>query len=218
VSSLTKPNTRTCNDEIELLPILLSLWASKKTIIATTLAGTAISLGAYATSPEQWVASTYITKPSLYSFYKEVPIKDTETPATPQASEVKLYSSMQNDAFYTAMGIMASRSIALKEAAPKTGKNEPVLYIASANAATQQLAVSQLQSALGAANAEAIALNLPALKPTDSLRAFNALDEVKTANNKSLNKYAFLGVFLGFFLGSLFVVGRFLKRQHQPSI
>nr|WP_189655669.1 Wzz/FepE/Etk N-terminal domain-containing protein [Pseudomonas lurida] len=217
VSSPTNSNDRSNHDEIDLIPLIQALWTSKTTIIATTVLGTVASLALSVTSPEQWTASTYITKPSLYSLYKEINEKDAPAKASPLSLETKLYSTIQNDIFYSAMGVMAANSIALKDTPPKSGGNEPVLYVASTTATTAALASAQLKSAMETANAEAIALNLPALAAGNTLKAFNALDEIKTSSTKSTKKFAFLGAFLGLVLGSVFVLGRFFIRQYKQS-
>nr|WP_314563635.1 Wzz/FepE/Etk N-terminal domain-containing protein [uncultured Pseudomonas sp.] len=217
MSSPTHSNDRRNDDEIDLIPLIQALWVSKVTIIATTIVGAAASLALYASSPEQWTASTYITKPSLYSLYKEVNEKDAPATARPLSPETKLYSTLQNDIFYSAMGVMAANSVALKDTPPKSGGNEPILYIASTTATTAALASSQLKSAMDNANTQAIALNLPALAAGNTLKAFNTLDEIKTSTTKSTKKYAFLGAFLGLILGSVFVLGRFFIRQYKQS-
>lgn len=133
VSISTNSNNRP-SDEIDLVPLIQALWTNKITILATTVAGAVISLSLYMTSAEEWTASTYITKSSLYNLYKEVNKNEQVAGTSIQPVELQLYSSIQSDIFYTAMGVMASQSIALKETAPKTGRNETVLYIASATA------------------------------------------------------------------------------------
>ncbi|WP_256581593.1 MULTISPECIES: Wzz/FepE/Etk N-terminal domain-containing protein [unclassified Pseudomonas] len=65
MSSPTNSNVRSNDDEIDLIPLVQALWHSKITVIVTTAVGTVASLALSATSPEQWTASTYITKPSL---------------------------------------------------------------------------------------------------------------------------------------------------------
>ncbi len=216
MSRSTNSDTRQSDDEIDLIPLMLDLWSNKTTLIATTLAGVVVSLSLYATAPEQWTASTYITKSSLYSLYKHVNDKSGTSTDGAQPLETRLYSSIQNDVFYTAMGIMAAKAIALKETAPRSG-NEPVLYIASASATTPEQAKKQLETALDSANTEAISLNLPSLPADSGLTAFNTLDDIKAVNNKSLKKYPILGALLGILLGSTFVIGRFLVRQYRPS-
>lgn len=218
VSISKNSNTHHANDEIDLIPLIQALWKSKKILIATTVVGTIVSYAIYATSPVQWTASTYITKASLYSLYEEVKQKEPASAANPQSLTTDLYSSIQNDVFYTAMGVMAAQAITLKEAPPKTGKNESFLYVASTTATTEESARAQLKSALDTANNEAIALNLPPLASGKSVRAFNVLDEVKTVNSKNSTTFIVLGAFLGFILGSFFVLGRFLTRQYkQPN-
>ncbi len=217
MSSPTHPNNRPNDDEIDLIPLIQALWASKITIIATTLVGVATSLALYASSPEQWTASTYITKSSLYDLYKEVNEKNAPAKTNPLSLETKLYSTIQNDIFFSAMGVMAANSITLKDTPPKSGGNEPVLYIVSTTATTAALASSQLKSAMDNANTQAIALNLPALAAGNTLKAFNILDEIKTSTTKNTKKYAFLGAFLGLILGSVFVLGRFFIRQYKQS-
>lgn len=118
MSSPTNSNARPHDDEIDLIPLIQTLWNSKITIIATTVVGAVAALTLSATSPEQWTASTYITKPSLYSLYKEINEKDAPAKASPLSLETKLYSTIQNDIFYSAMGIMAAKSVALKDAPP----------------------------------------------------------------------------------------------------
>lgn len=216
VSISTSSNNRP-SDEIDLIPLIQALWENKITILATTVAGAVISLSIYLTSPEEWTASTYITKSSLYNLYKEVNKKELVANVSPQPVELQLYNSIQSDIFYTAMGVMASQSIALKETAPKTGKNEAILYIASATATSAEQAKAQLKSAMDTANNEAIALNLPGLAPENSVRAFNTLDEVKIGNSKKNKKSAALGAFLGLVLGCVFVIGRVLFRQYKNS-
>ena len=215
ISTNSKP--RPTDDEIDLIPLLQALWASKKTVITTTVAGAIVSFTISAMSPEQWTASNYITKSSLYSLYKEVKEKDASPSLNVPPLEAELYSSIQNDVFYTAMGVMATNAITLKETVPKTGKNESVLYIASATAATEELARAQLKAALETANAKAIALNLPSLPTGNSVRAFNTLDEAKITNSKNTKKMALLGSFLGLILGSFFVIGKFLIRQYKHT-
>nr|WP_252121064.1 Wzz/FepE/Etk N-terminal domain-containing protein [Pseudomonas petroselini] len=217
VSSPTNSNARPHDDEIDLIPLIQTLWNSKITIIATTVVGAVAALTLSATSPEQWTASTYITKPSLYSLYKEINEKDAPAKASPLSLETKLYSTIQNDIFYSAMGIMAAKSVALKDAPPKSGGNEPIIYVASTTATTAALASAQLKSAMETANTEAIALNLPALAAGNTLKAFNTLDEIQTSTQKTTKKFAFLGAFLGLVLGSIFVLGRFFIRQYKQS-
>ena len=217
VSSPTNSNVRSNDDEIDLIPLVQALWHSKITVIVTTAVGTVASLALSATSPEQWTASTYITKPSLYSLYKEINEKDAPAKASPLSLETKLYSTIQNDIFYSAMGVMAAKSVTLKDAPPKSGGNEPVLYVASTTATSAEAASAQLKSAMDIANTEAIALNLPALAAGNTLKAFNTLDDVKTSTTKSTKKFAFMGAFLGLVLGSVFVLGRFFIRQYKQS-
>lgn len=215
MSISTNPTPRAHDDEIDLVPLLQALWLHKLTILSATVAGTLISLCLYAVKPEQWTASTYITKSSLYNLYKEVKGNEGLASANPQTVEPRLYNSIQNDLFYTAMGVMASQSITLKETVPKTGKNEPILYIVSATARTSEQAAAQLKAALDTANNEAVSLNLPALTAQNNVRAFNTLDEVKIINNKSATKPTALGAFLGLILGSAFVIGRYLIRRYK---
>ena len=216
VSISTNSNNRP-SDEIDLVPLIQALWTNKITILATTVTGAVISLSLYMTSAEEWTASTYITKSSLYNLYNEVNKKELAAGTSPPQVELQLYSSIQNDLFYTSMGVMASQSISLKESGPKTGRNEAVLYVASATAPSAEQAKSQLKTAMDTANNEAIALNLPALAPENSLRAFNTLDEVKIGNSKNNKKPAALGAFLGLVLGGIFVIGRVLLRQYKNS-
>ncbi|MGY2176306.1 Wzz/FepE/Etk N-terminal domain-containing protein [Pseudomonas azotoformans] len=215
MSSPTNSKARTNDDEIDLIPLVQALWKSKITIIAAAAVGIAASLALSASIPEQWTASTYITKPSLYSLYKEVNEKDAPATPSPQSLKTKLYSTIQNDVFYSAMGVMAAKSVSLKDIPPKSGAGEPVLYIASTTATTAEQATAQLKSAMAIASTEAVALNLPTLDASNTLKAFNTLDDVKTYTTKSTKKFVFLGAFLGLILGSVFVLGRFFIRQYK---
>ncbi len=217
MSIRTNSTPRPADDEIDLVPLLHALWSSKKTVIATTVAGAAISFAISAAAPEQWSASAYITKSSLYSLYNGVKEQYANTSVSPPPLETKLYSSIQNDMFYTAMGVMTANAITLRETAPKSGNNEPVIYIASTTAVTEDQARAQLKSVLDSANTDAINLNLPALAAGNSVRAFNTLDEVKVANSKNPKKFLLLGAFLGLILGSSFVIGRFLMRRYKQN-
>ncbi|AMN79592.1 MULTISPECIES: Wzz/FepE/Etk N-terminal domain-containing protein [Pseudomonas] len=220
MSRPTNSKARPNDDEIDPIPLIQALWKGKIAVIAATLIGAAVSLALYASSPEQWIASTYITKPSLYSLYKEVNEKDAPVTASPLPLETKLYSTIQNDIFYSAMGIMTAKSVTLTDAPPKSIGNEPVLYIASIAAGTAAMATTQLESAMATANSEAIVLNLPALAANNTLKAFSTLDEIKTVSTKTTKatrKFASLGALLGFILGSAFVLGRFLIRQYKQS-
>lgn len=217
MSISTNPTRRPNDDEIDLIPLLQALWTHKLTILTTTVAGSLIALALSAVTPDQWTASTYITKSSLYNLYAEIKGNEGSARESSQPVELRLYNSIQNDLFYTAMGVMASQSITVKETTPKTGKNEPVLYIVSAAAHTSEQAAGQLKAALDSANNEAISLNLPALRAENTVRAFNALDDVKIINSKSAKKLTALGALLGLLLGSTFVIGRFLIRQHKKT-
>lgn len=212
ISTKSKP---LADDEIDLVPLIQALWSNKAIILATTLAGAAISLSLYAVSPKQWTASTYINKSSLYNLYEEVKEKEGTSNVSPQPVEPLLYNAIQNDIFYTAIGVMTSQAITVKETTPKTGRNESVLYIASATAPTAEQASAQLNGALESANSEALALNLPALATESSIRAFNTLDEVKIVNNKNAKKLSAIGGLFGFFLGCAFIVGRFMIRRYK---
>jgi LPS O-antigen subunit length determinant protein (WzzB/FepE family) len=217
VSTTTKPTPRPIDDEIDLVPLLQALWSSKITVVATTFAGAAISFVLGITSAEQWNASTYITKSSLYSLYGGVKEQYASTSASPPPLDTKLYSSIQNDMFYTAMGVMTANAVTLKETTPKSNNNGPVIYIASTTATTEDRARTLLTSALDSANTDAIKLNLPALAAGNNVRAFNTLDEVKATNSKNPKKFLLLGAFLGLILGSLFVIGRFLTQQYKKN-
>ncbi|MBF6026938.1 hypothetical protein ICY20_04265 [Pseudomonas sp. P115] len=217
MSISTNPAPRPQNDEIELIPLLQTLWSHKLTILATTVAGILISLSLYGVMPEQWTASTYITKPSLYNLYKEVNGQEESVGEHSQPAQSGLYSAIQNDLFYTAMGVMASQSISLRETAPKTGNSEPILYIASTTARTSEHAAAQLKAALDKANNDALSLSLPASAAKNDVRAFNALDEVKIVNSMSAKKLTVLGAFLGLLLGSVFVISRCIIRQHKQT-
>lgn len=215
MSSPTNPDTRFKDDEIDLLPLIQALWRHKVTVLITTVAGTVVSLLLLAASPDQWTASTYLSKPSLYNLYAEVRGEDDTSSPNQQPVESQLYNSIQNDIFYTAMGVLASQYIAVKETTPKTGRNESVLYIASSTAPTAEQASAQLMSALNDANKTAIKLNLPSVSAESGLKAFNTLDDVKVTHYKKTKKLAMLGALFGLILGCAFVVGRFLIQQYN---
>ena len=215
MSSPTNPDTRPKDDEIDLLPLIQALWRHKFIVLIATVAGTVVSLLLLTVSPDQWTASTYLSKPSLYNLYVEVRGEDDTSITHQQPVESLLYNSIQNDIFYTAMGVLAAQYITVKETTPKTGKNESVLYIASSTAPTAEQASAQLMSALDNANKSAINLNLPSVSAENGLKAFNALDEVKVAHNKKTKKLAILGTLFGLLLGCAFVIGRFLVQQYN---
>ena len=215
MNSSTNANSRFRNDEIDLLPLVQALWHHKVTVLAATVAGTVVSLLFLAASPDKWTASTYLSKPSLYNLYVEVREKEGTSSANPQPVESLLYNAIQNDMFYTAMGVLASQYITVKETPPKTGRNESVLYIASSTAPTAEQASAQLMSALDKANKRAVTLNLPSLSAENGLKAFNALDDIKVVNSKKTKMLAVLGTLFGLILGCAFVIGRFLIQQYN---
>ncbi|MGY2373401.1 Wzz/FepE/Etk N-terminal domain-containing protein [Pseudomonas sp. SDO524_S393] len=211
----TNPKSRACDDEIDLLPFIHALWHKKLVITAITAAGVIISLSLYAASPEQWTASTYLAKPSLLSLYNEATKNAIEPAEKNTLLESKFLNSIQRDIFYTAAGALAAKSITLKDVMPKSGKNEPVLYLASTTASSEELAKSQLNNALGEANSKALALNLPASGSESGLRAFNVVDDVQAINTKNSKKFIFLGAFLGFLFGASLVISRVLIGQYR---
>jgi len=210
--SVTKPNTRYEEDEIDLLPFVHALWKNKITIIAATLIGVAIAFAAFYASPPKWIASTYIAKPSLLSLYNEV--RNTETPlVSEQASEIRLYNLIQDDVFNTAMGIMTANGV------ETAGTRQPLVYRVSFMANTQAQAESQLKAVLDAANTQALSLNLPNLPADKSLRAFNSLSDLNTLNFKNSKRYLVSGLFIGFMFGCLLalipVFKLFFERAHN---
>ncbi len=209
--------TRSPDDEIDLIPLLQALWAGKIILIATAAAGAAVAFAFYATTAEQWTASTYLTKSSRYNWYKEVKQDDPPTNPNQPPIENRLYGAIQNDAFFTALGVMTAKSIDVRESAPKIGGGESALYVASATAPTGEQAQTRLQAALESANKEAIALNLPASVGENSMRAFNTLSDIKVAKIENSKKSIPLGGFLGLIVGSLFVLGRFLILQYKQN-
>lgn len=196
MSSMTTPNDRYKDGEIDLLPFIHALWKSKSKIIAVTVAGIAISLAAFYSAPPKWIASTYISKPSLLSLYNEVRSADIAL-AAEQPSEIRLYGSIQDDVFNTAMGIMTANGI------DSAGTQQPYVFRVSSTANTRELAESQLKSALGTANTQALNLNLPELASDNNLKAFNSLSDFKTSNSKNVKPYLAPGIFIGFILGCL---------------
>jgi hypothetical protein len=214
VSPSTNTQSRSDDYEVDLIPMIQALWASKITIVATTASGAAIALSIYAATPEQWTASTYITKSSLYSLYNEIEEQGGSSDRKNQLLEpMKLYSSIQNEMFYTAMGVMAAKSVTLKETPPGSAANESPLYIASFTTTTAAQAATHLKAVMERANTEAVALSVPTMPPDKNLKAFNVLDEVKTSPVEKSKKNTFLGALLGLFLSSAYVIGRFLARH-----
>ena len=196
MSSMTTPNDRYRDDEIDLLPFILALWKSKIKIIAATVLGVAISLAIFYTSAPKWIASTYISKPSLLSLYNEM--RNTNiAPTAEQPSEIRLYNSVQDDVFNTAMGILTANGV------ESAGTQQPYIFRVSSTASTRELAVSQLKSALETANTQALKLNLPTLAADNRLRAFNPLSDFSAFNSKSFKPYLAPGIFIGFTLGCL---------------
>lgn len=218
MSRSTPPDTRFKDDEVDLLPLAQALWRHKVTVLAATVAGTVVSLLFLVASPDKWTASTYLSKPSLYDIYAEVTGRDGTSSTNQQPAESLLYKSIQNDVFYTAMGILASQYITVKETLPKAGRNESVLYIVSSTATTAEQASAQLISALDKANKRAITLNLPSLSAENGIKAFNQLDDEKVINDKKTKTLSILGALLGFILGCTLVIGRFLiKHYNSPT-
>lgn len=196
MSSMTIPNDRHRDDEIDLLPFILALWKSKIKIIAATLLGVAISFAVFYTSAPKWIASTYISKPSLLSLYNEMRSTDI-APTAEQPSELRLYNSIQDDVFNTAMGIMTANGVV------SSGTPQPYIFRVSSTASTRELAESRLKSALETANTQALKLNLPSLAGDNRLRAFNPLSDFSSFNSKSLKPYLAPGIFIGFVFGCL---------------
>lgn len=209
--------TRSPDDEIDLIPLLQALWAGKLILITAAVAGAAVAFAFYATTAEQWTASTYLTKSSRYNWYKEVKQDDPPTNPNQPPIENRLYGAIQNDAFFTALGVMTAKSIDVRESAPKLGGGESALYVASTTAPTGEQAQNRLKAALESANTDAIALSLPTLAGENSVRAFNTLSDIKVAKIENSKKSILLGGFLGLVLGGLFVIGRFLILQYKQS-
>ena len=204
VSSMTTPNDRYRDDEIDLLPFIHALWKSKFKIIAATVVGVAISFAVFYTTAPKWVASTYIAKPALLSLYNELRNAHI-APATEQASEIRLYSSIQDDVFNTAMGIMTANGI------DSTGTPQPYIFRVSSTASSKEQAEAQLKAALAVANTQALNLNLPSLAADNTLKAFNPLSGFSTFNSKSLKPYLAPGFFIGFMFGCLVALIPLLK-------
>ncbi|MCF5050818.1 hypothetical protein GIW50_03010 [Pseudomonas syringae] len=216
--NLSNQKTRYADEEMDLVTIAKNLWSNKSLITYTTISVLILSFFIYALTPESWTASTYITRSSLYSLYKEVKPDDTLEKLQASSLENNLYNSIQNDMFYTAMGIMAAKSISLKETEPKTSTYEKnLIYLAAATAKTKELAEKRLQSALDSANEEAVLLNLPNIDHDSNIKAFNPLHELQITNNKSLVSFSAIGLIFGFLLGCFFVHLRLLVSKHESD-
>lgn len=206
------PNDQCKDNEIDLLPLIHAFWESKLKIFAAVMIGIAMALAAYYVLPPKWVASTYITKGSLLSVYREVRSTETVPAATTQPIEIKLYNSIQDDVFYVAMGVMAASKIDV------VATRQPLIYLASFKASSKELAVSKLKSILGKANTQALNLNLPSLTADHNLRAFNTLGEIKVIKSKSLVAYLAIGASLGFIVACLLIFFPLLKAYYERAI
>lgn len=203
------PNDQCNYDEIDLLPFIHALWKSKLKIIVAIVIGIALALAAFYALPPKWVASTYITKGSLLSVYREVRSTETVPAPTTQPIEIRLYSSIQDDVFYVAMGFMAANKIDV------VATRQPFIHLASSKAEAKELAVSELKSVLDEANTQALSLNLPSLTADHNLRAFNTLGDIEVINSKSLVAYLAIGMFLGFVVGCLLVYFPLFKAYYE---
>ena len=203
------PNDQCKYDEFDLLPLIHALCKNKLKILSAIVIGVAMALTAFYALPPKWVASTYITKGSLLSAYREVRSTETVPDATTQPIEIKLYSSIQDDVFYAALGIMTANKIDV------AATRQPFIHLASSKAESEELAVSELKSVLANANTQALSLNLPSLTPDHNLRAFNTLGEIEVINSKSLVAYLAIGMFLGFVVGCLLVYFPLFKAYYE---
>jgi chain length determinant protein (polysaccharide antigen chain regulator) len=205
------PNDQCKDDEIDLLPLIHALWKSKLKIVVAIVIGMALALAAFYALPPKWVASTYLTKGSLLSVYREVRSTETVPVSTTQPIEIRLYNSIQDDVFYVAMGIMTANKIVVA-ATP-----QPFIHLASSKASSKELAVSKLKSVLDKANTQALNLNLPSLTADHNLRAFNILGEFKVIKSKSIVAYLAIGAFLGFIAGCLLIFFPLLKAYYARA-
>lgn len=211
MSSMTKPNDHDKDDEIDLRPFIHALWKNKTRIIVAMVIGGALGLAAFYILPPKWVATTYITKASLLSVYREVRSTETVPVSTTQPIEIKLYSSIQDDVFYIAMGIMTANKLDVVSTA------QPFIHRASAKAKSKALAESKLKSVLDTANTQALSLNLPSLTADKNLRAFNTLGKIKIINAKSIASYWAVGIFLGFIVGCLLTLLPVLRAHYDNT-
>ncbi|MBO0495803.1 Wzz/FepE/Etk N-terminal domain-containing protein [Pseudomonas sp. Marseille-Q1929] len=182
------PNDQCTDNEIDLLPLIHAFWESKLKIIAAVVIGIAMALAAFYVLPPKWVASTYITKGSLLSVYREVRSTETVPAATTQPIEIKLYNSIQDDVFYVAMGIMAAKKIDV------VATRQPLIYLASFKASSKELAADH------------------------NLRAFNTLGEIKVIKSKSLVAYLAIGASLGFIVACLLIFFPLLKAYYERAV
>jgi len=211
VRSMTKPNNQYNDDEIDLLPFIHALWKNKIKISIAVVIGVVIALAAFYFSPPKWVASSYITKGSLLSMYREVRSTETVPVSTTQPIEIKLYSSIQDDVYYIAMGIMTANKVDI------VGTPQPYVHLASFKANSKELAISKLKSILDTANTQALALSLPSLTVDHSLRAFNTLGKVKIKNAKAITPYLVAGIFLGLLVGCLLALLPLFKSHYERT-
>jgi hypothetical protein len=209
---MTKPNDHDKDDEIDLRPFIHALWKNKIRIIIAMVIGGALGLAAFYASPPKWVATTYITKASLLSVYREVRSTETVPVSTTQPIEIKLYSSIQDDVFYIAMGIMTANKVDV------VGTAQPFIHRASFKAKSKELAKSKLISVLDTANIQALNLNLPSLTADHNLRAFNALGKIKTTNSKSIVSYLVAGMFLALIVGCLLALLPLLRSRYEQMM
>ena len=206
------PNDQYKYDEIDLLPLIHAFWKNKLKILAAIVIGIVLALAAFFALPPKWVASTYITKGSLLSVYREVRSTETVPISTTQPIEIRLYSSIQDDVFYVALGIMTANEIDV------AATRQPFIHRASSKAEEKELAVSELKSVLDEANTQALSLSLPSLKADHNLRAFNTRGEIEVINSKSVAGHLAIGIFLGFLVGCLLVCFPLFKAYCERAI
>lgn len=209
----------TNSDEIDLTAIIIPLWKKKWHILIFTSICTILATVWHSTLPVQWVATTHISPPSLYDFFKEIDLQ-VQSPEFNRYGfgQTSVYQAIKTETFSTAVGVLAVKGVNVAD--PVKGSN---IYTVSLVSDTEDLARSQLKSRLEAANAEALAFNLPELAENKKVKAFNSLGElgaISTAKaQRSLKGFIFLGIVAGLFIGCTLVLSRELFNKYiKPQV
>lgn len=206
------------NDEIDLTFIFISLWKRKWLIVASTLICTILAAGWHSTLPTHWIATSYISTPSTYNFYKDIHLQ-VQAPEVNQYgfSQAGVYQAMKTDVFSTAVGVLAVKGVSVAD--PTKGSN---VFAVSLISSTEESAKTLLKKHLETANSEAIAANFPELAPDKNIRAFNYLNELSDISTvkvkRGLYSFLFLGIISGFFIGCTLVLAKeFIKHLTKSN-
>lgn len=207
----------TNNDEIDLVVIITPLWKKKWHIAIFTFICAALAYAWHSTLPTQWLATSYISPPSFYDFFKEIHLQ-VQSPEVNRYgfSQAGVYKAIKTETFSTAVGILAVKGVNVAD--PVKGSN---IYTVSLVSDTEDSARSQLKSHLDAANTEAIAFNLPELTENKKIKAFNYLGElsgISTAKvQRSLKSFIFLGIVAGLLISCTLVLSKEYVNKHIKS-